>query len=97
MLARVLGPYDDYLVAFVSSQLSHAVAGFDMVLDRSHPAFSLSGLKVSLVIRVGKVASISRVLFAGPLGHLDQTVFDELIRRLTGLLNDPSGSVRPGR
>ena len=97
MLARVPGPYDDYLVAFISSQVSQAVSDLDIVLDRSHPTFSASGLKVASVIRVGKVASISHALIAGPLGHLDRTVFDELIRRLTGLLTDRSGNVRPSR
>lgn len=88
VLAEVPGAHGDYLVVFISSQLSQAVAGVDVVLDRSAPTFASSGLKVTSVLRIGKIASISRRLIVGPLGRLDDAIFDDVIQRLTALLND---------
>ena len=89
-LAQVPGAHGDYLVLFISSQLSQAVAGVDIVLGRSDPTFIRSGLKVPSVLRIGKIASISRRLIVGPLGQLDDAIFDDVIRKLTALLNDAS-------
>jgi mRNA interferase MazF len=83
VLAEVPGAYDDFLVMFISSQLSQAVAGFDVILDLSHPSFRSSGLKVASVFRVAKVASLSNALIVGHLGRLDPVVFSDIIRRLT--------------
>jgi hypothetical protein len=44
ILAEVPGPYDDYLVLFISSQIRTAMAGVDVVLDRRHPSFAGAGL-----------------------------------------------------
>ncbi len=82
VLAQVPGAHGDYLVLFISSQLSQAVAGVDIVLDRGDPTFTRSGLKVSSVLRIGKIASISRRLIVGPLGQLDGAVFADVIRKL---------------
>jgi mRNA interferase MazF len=86
VLARVPGPYDDYLVLFISSQLRTAAAGIDVVLGRQHPAFAASGLKVPSVLRIGKLATISNALIVGPLGRLDATLITDIVRRLITLL-----------
>ena len=86
VLADVPGPHDDYLVLFISSQLRTAVVGVDVVLDRQHSAFPGSGLKVPSVLRIGKLATISSGLILGPLGKLGNPVLDDVVRRLTTLL-----------
>ena len=86
VLAAVPGPYDDYLVLFISSQLRTAVVGVDVVIDRQHSAFRSSGLKVPSVLRIGKLATISSALILGPLGTLDPRLIDDIVRRLTSLL-----------
>ena len=86
VLARVPGPHDDYLILFISSQLRTAVDGVDVVLDRRHPAFQGSGLKVPSVLRIGKVATISSALILGPLGKIDDPLLADVGRRLTNLL-----------
>lgn len=88
VLAEVSGPHDDFLVLFISSQLRTAVAGVDVVLDRQHAAFPGSGLKVPSVLRTGKLATISSKLILGPLGTIGDTLVDEVVRRLTRLLED---------
>jgi mRNA interferase MazF len=86
VLAAVPGPHDDYLVLFISSQLRTAVVGVDVVIDRQHSAFRGSGLKVPSVLRIGKLATISGALILGPLGRLDPPLIDDIVRRLTSLL-----------
>lgn len=86
VLAEIPGPYQDFIVLFISSQLGQATAGLDLILAPSDPAFQSSGLRMASVFRIGKVAAISRSLIAGVLGHLDPAVFDEIVRRLIRLL-----------
>ena len=86
VLAEIPGPYRDFIVLFISSQLNQAVPGLDVVLDATHPAFPRSGLKVASVFRIAKVASLSEALLAGTLGRLEARLLDEVVRRLTRLL-----------
>ena len=86
VLAEVPGPHDDYLVLFISSQLRTAGAGVDVVLDRQHPDFPGAGLKVPSVLRIGKLATISGRLVLGPLGKIGDPLLDDVVRRLTKLL-----------
>jgi mRNA interferase MazF len=86
VLAKIPGPHEDFVALFISSQLSQAVSGLDIVLEPADQAFRGSGLKVASVFRIGKVASISDALMAGTLGRLDAPIFDEIIRRLVRLL-----------
>jgi mRNA interferase MazF len=86
VLARVPGPHDDYLVLFISSQLRTAAPGIDVVLDRQHPAFAASGLKVPSVLRIGKLATISSALIVGPLGKIDDPWLTNIVQRIVDLL-----------
>jgi mRNA interferase MazF len=86
VLAEVPGSFRDFLVMFVSSQLNQAVPGLDLVLDANHPAFAATGLKVASVFRTAKIATLSEALLVGSLGRLDPALFDEVVGRLTDLL-----------
>ena len=44
------------------------------------------------MFRIGKLASMSSVLIVGTLGTLEQPVFDEVVRRVTRLLQAAQGS-----
>lgn len=59
LLARVPGPYEDWLVCMFSAKLHQAVQGFDEVIDTTASDFEQSGLKVSSVIRVARLAVVS--------------------------------------
>ncbi len=97
VLSEIPGPYPDFIVVFISSQVSLAVPGFDLVLAPTDPAFARSGLKVASVFRIGKLASLSGALLGGTLGHLDTAVFDEIVRRLTYLLRAGQPTARRAR
>ena len=90
VLAQVPGALDDFVVMFISSQRHQAVPGIDLVLEQAAPLFPATGLKVSSVFRIGKVATISSALVVGTLGQLDSTMFDDVIVRLVSLLRGTS-------
>jgi mRNA interferase MazF len=86
VLAPVPGPHDDYLVAFVSSQLQQAIPGVDVAVDVATAGFESTGLKVSSLIRVGKIATLARSIFVGRLGELPHAVMQLVIDKHVALL-----------
>jgi len=70
LLGRLPGEYDDWLLCMISSQLWHCVAGFDEVIQGSDPDFAESGLKVSSVIRVGRLAVVEGEIIIGAIGQV---------------------------
>ena len=56
LLSRLPGDYDDWLICMISTQLHQAVEGFDEIVSERDLDFALSGLKLSSVIRVGRLA-----------------------------------------
>jgi mRNA interferase MazF len=93
VLARVPGKHDDYLVAFVSSQVQNEVKGVDLLIGPGDPAFAASGLKKPSLVGIGRVAVIAKALFAGPIGSLPKktvkTIIDRHVARLRGELGQP--------
>ncbi len=70
---------DDVVLAFISSRIPVGeVPLASVVLDQSHPDFGVSGLKMSSVIRLDKVATVLSSLILGELGvagpHVRETV-----------------------
>lgn len=65
LIARLPGPFDDWLVCMVSSQISQAIDGFDEILDREETDFVQSGLKTDSVIRIARLALVTEEYPAG--------------------------------
>lgn len=59
LLGKLPGDYDDWLICMISSQTRHHIAEFDELVQDSDEDFEQSGLKVTSVIRVGRLAVIS--------------------------------------
>ncbi len=95
ILAATAESHHDFLAMFISSQLYQAEPGVDVVLDVMHPAFVRSGLRAASVFKVTKIASLSESLILGPIGHLDQRVFDDLVDRLVNWLRTGRASRVP--
>lgn len=82
LLARVLGPYEDWLVCMFSTKLHQAASGFDEVIDTDASDFERSGLKVSSVIRVARLAVVSEDMLVGRIGEIGE----ERLRRIQSTL-----------
>jgi mRNA interferase MazF len=55
----------------ISTQLQHAVAGFDEIVDPTEGDFQISGLKSASVIRVGRLAVVAADMLLGAIGDIN--------------------------
>jgi mRNA interferase MazF len=68
---------EDVVVAFISSRVPVQCSGSELFIPYNHPDFSLTGLKVSSVIRFDKIATLSRELLEGEIGGISPTIAKE--------------------
>jgi mRNA interferase MazF len=61
---------------------SLAISKTDLVITKNHPEFPLTGLKVDSVIKLDKVAILSKSLIIGELGEIGPNIRDEVNRKL---------------
>ena len=59
VLRQAPAPHDDWLVCMISTKLLHAIPDFDEVVEKDDSDFALSGLKMSSVIRISRLAAVS--------------------------------------
>ena len=88
LVARTPGPYDDWLVCMLSTQLQQAIAGFDEVIDTDAPDFAASGLRTPSVIRVARLAVVSSDILIGALGAVSKDRLQRVRRTLAGWIMD---------
>lgn len=69
-LGRLPGPYGDWLICMISSQLRHYIQGFDEIVQEDAPDFATSGLKEPSVIRVGRLAVVEEGMLLGATGEI---------------------------
>lgn len=88
LLAKLPGHYDDWLICMISSQVHQHIEGFDEIIHRNDPDFSLSGLKKTSVIRVGRLAVVNQSVLLGSIGTISATRLQQIKTNLsTWLLN----------
>ena len=72
----------DVIVAFISSKAPPQPSDTDVVITKNHPEFPLTGLKVDSVIKLDKVATLSKSLIIGELGEIGPNIKDEVNKKL---------------
>jgi mRNA interferase MazF len=78
----------DLVLAGISSVVRGASVPTDLVVDLSHTEFGQSGLRVTSVIRLHKLATVDHAIIARRLGRLGprlQSEVDRLLRQVLGL------------
>ena len=83
LILRNLRPFDDFLVCGVSSQLRHAVVGFDEIIASEDMDFIGSGLRVSSLIRLGYLAVLPQNQVVGDIGTVSPERYRRLLQRLS--------------
>jgi mRNA interferase MazF len=68
----------------ISSQVRHYVPGFDEIVEENDGDFKQSGLKVTSLIRSGRLAVISEDSLIGAIGQIS----DERMNRVKKHLSD---------
>jgi mRNA interferase MazF len=86
LLGKLPGPYDDWLMCMISSQLHQSIAGFDEVVDRGDADFARSGLKNPSVIRVGRLAVVEGGILLGAVGEIEVKRLNRIKRNLSNWL-----------
>jgi mRNA interferase MazF len=84
LLGKLPGEYHDWLMCMISSQLRHYVTNFDEIVGEDDLDFMESGLKVSSVIRVGRLAVVEGEILVGAIGQ----IAPERLQRIKGRLAD---------
>ncbi len=70
LIGRLPGQFGDWLICMISSQLRHCVEGFDEIVHQDAADFSISGLKATSVIRVGRLAVVDESILVGSIGEI---------------------------
>lgn len=87
-LTNPIGPHRHVVLAFISSQVPVDILNSDLLLDSAKPDFSSTGLRVSSVLRLHRLMTVTTALFQRELGKLSpqmQAEVDSRLRKLFGL------------
>lgn len=82
LLAPTPGPYDDWLVCMLSSQLHQALEDFDERIDLNAEDFHRSGLKVASVVRLSRLAVVSTESLVGTIGEISPNRLERIREKL---------------
>ena len=77
---------DDVILAFISSIVPKTLAKADVLLQIGNKHFKQTGLKVSSIIRLNKLATIEKRLIRRRLGKLHATQLPKIDRALIAAL-----------
>jgi mRNA interferase MazF len=86
LLAKMPGPFNDWLVCAITSQLRHEVGGWDDRIEETDSDFAGSGLKVPSLIRVGKLATVEEGALEGVLGRISDERLRAILERIADYL-----------
>jgi len=87
-LSAPVGTHRHVVLAFISSKVPTQLIESDLVLDQGDTHFVSTGLKVSSVLRLHRLITVSESLIRRELGRLPsalQQEVDNRLRRLFGL------------
>ena len=72
----------DVVAAFISSR-TEKTKPTDITIDQKHPEFKKTGLKLTSIIKLDKVATISKTLILGEIGEVGAKLKKEINRKIT--------------
>ena len=86
LLGKLPGNYDDWLICMISSQTHQSITGFDEIVQENDDDFGESGLKVTSVIRVGRLAVVSGEILIGAIGQISSERLSRVKKHLANWL-----------
>jgi len=72
----------DCVVAFISSRIPAKLSSTEILIAEDHEDFPRTGLKVASIIRLDKIATISKDLLLGEIGEIGDAVRREVNKKL---------------
>jgi mRNA interferase MazF len=88
LLGKLPGEYDDWLICMISSQTRQYTSEFDEIIKDSDEDFEKSGLKVTSVIRVGRLAVVSGEILLGAIGEISNERLNHVKNSLSNWLSE---------
>ena len=88
LLGKLPGEYDDWLICMISSQTRQHITGFDEIVQENDDDFGASGLKVTSVIRVGRLAVVSGEILLGAIGQVSSERLSCVKKHLSDWLSE---------
>ena len=88
LLGKLPGEYDDWLICMISSQTRQYIAEFDEIIQENDADFGESGLKVTSVIRVGRLAVVSGEILIGAVGQVSSERLSRVKKHLSDWLSE---------
>lgn len=82
-IRKLPGKYNDWLICMISSYLGHEVPGFDDIITPDDPDFKGSGLKLTSLVRIGRLAVVSDEILIGKIGQIDAQRLSRIKQRLS--------------
>jgi len=83
VIRQLPGAYEDWLICMITSQLSQEVSSFDEVISKEDNDFIGSGLKLSSLIRVGRLAVVNKSILVGKIGEISADRLSRIKNRLS--------------
>lgn len=88
LIAKLPGPYEDWLICMISSQLRQVVPDFDEIVHEADTDFGASGLKAPSAIRMARLAVIEPAIMEGAIGEISSDRLQRLKARLADWLRN---------
>ena len=88
LLREVPGRYEDWLICMISPQLHQRIKGFDELVEEDDEDFARSGLKVTSVIRIGRLAVVEGEMLEGRTGTISPERMKRIRKRLAEWIGD---------
>jgi mRNA interferase MazF len=82
LLAKMPGPFSDWLICAITSQLKHEVKNWDEKIGIKDEDFTISGLRVPSLARIGKLATVEEEIFEGALGKVSSQRLKRILKKL---------------
>ena len=77
---------EDVVLVAISSVVRGSRIPTDYIVDTGHPEFPLTGLRVTSVCRLHKLATVERAVIVRRLGHIGPQLQSEIDRLLPAVL-----------
>ncbi len=84
-LTEPIGPYRHVVVAFLTRQIPNDFAVTDLLLDHRHADFAATGLRVTSVLRLHRLITLTTNVIQRELGHLSPSLQAQVAERLMRL------------
>ena len=88
LLGKLPGEFDDWLICMISSQTRQFIIDFDELIQDTDNDFGESGLKVTSVIRVGRLAVVSGKILLGAIGQISSERLSRVKKHLSDWLSE---------